>query len=313
LAGLAKLVNDEVVDFLGKTVKLGKNINLGGINWDPIGMEQTFAGTFDGNGYEIKGVNVKFIDNDSSFKGLFGSLDLNGEIKNLGVIDSDIKGIENVGGLVGINNGKINNSYFIGTVIGTEVVGGLVGNNTMGTISNSYSNGYVSGKKSDVGGLVGFNAGEVSNCYSTSRIIGKDSSSGRDGNFGQSFGGLVGYNYGSGFGIIMNSYSTGPVAGGIKVGGFVGFNEGEISNSYSIGAVSGDSLVGGFAGLNQAGTIDNSFYNTETSKQSESSGGTGKTTAEMKDQATYTNWDFSTVWGLSSTLNSGYPYLRSVQ
>jgi len=337
LAGLAKLVNDYVDDFLGKTIKLGKDINLSGINWAPIGMEQTFAGTFDGNGYEIKGVKIKFSDNDSAFKGLFGALDLNGEIKNLGVIDSDIKGINAIGGLVGINNGKINKSYFIGIVEGNESVGGLVGRNILGTISDSYSAGYVYGSEMHVGGLVGQNAGTISSCYSTSIIFGKEGDVG--GRYGVKLGGLVGYNY-PGFGIIMNSYSTGTVMGKIGVGGFVGLNEseisnsysigtvsadtlaggfvgwnkGEISNSYSIGAVLGDSLIGGFVGFSQTGsTINNSFYNTETSKQSESDGGTGKTTAEMNEQATYTGWDFSTIWGLSSTVNSGYPYLRSVQ
>jgi len=312
LAGLAKLVNDGVEYFLDKTIKLGNNISLGNIDWTPIGKDASFEGTFDGNGYEIKGVNVKKSD-DHLYSGLFGALDLNGEIKNLGVVSSTINGTKEVGGLVGINNGKINKSYFIGTVTGSADVGGLVGDNTLGIISNSYSEGYVSGTRDYVGGLIGFNAGELNNCYSSSRVIGVDSISNLSGKYGEIFGGLVGFNYGSGFGIIMNSYSTGTVTGNHDVGGFVGVNNGEISNSYSIGRVSADNIAGGFAAWNEeSGTISNSFYNTETSGQSESYGGEGKTTAEMKVQTTYIGWDFSSIWGIDPTKNSGYPYLKEI-
>ena len=37
-----------------------------------------------------------------------------------------------------------------------------------------------------------------------------------------------------------------------------------------------------------------------------------KTTAEMKNIATYTGWDFGTVWGIDSNANNGYPYLQWV-
>ncbi|MCL1956978.1 MAG: hypothetical protein FWF63_06615 [Fibromonadales bacterium] len=333
LAGLAKLVNNGT-GFAGKTVKLGKTINLSGIEWTPIGtLELGFAGIFDGNGYEIIGVYVK--NPEGEYQGLFGGIEGSGEIKKLGVIDSDIEGSETAGGLAGYNNGKISDSYFIGRVSAKISSGGLVGQNYMGIINKSYSDGLVVAVKGYAGGIVGANVGTISNSYSTSKVTGGDGSN-YVGKYGKNLGGFVGYNAGDGEGIIINCYSTGTVTGEMNVGGFVGMNEGEISNSYSIGSVSGDTIVGGFTGLNegeisnsysigavsgdsfvggfvgqnQAGTIDNSFYNTETSKQSESKGGTGKTTAEMKEQATYTGWDFSKIWGLSSTENSGYPYLR---
>ena len=37
---------------------------------------------------------------------------------------------------------------------------------------------------------------------------------------------------------------------------------------------------------------------------------TGKTTNEMKAKSTYEGWDFETVWGRTSSINDGYPYLR---
>ena len=54
LAGLAKLVNEgpengSPVNFSGKTVKLGADIDLAGKEWTPIGKSgATFNGTFDG-------------------------------------------------------------------------------------------------------------------------------------------------------------------------------------------------------------------------------------------------------------------------
>ena len=69
-----------------------------------------------------------------------------------------------VGGLVGLNDGKITNSYSRAAVKGYQEVGGLVGRNgETGSIINSYSRGLVQGMGSssrNVGGLVGWNGGQ---------------------------------------------------------------------------------------------------------------------------------------------------------
>jgi len=36
---------------------------------------------------------------------------------------------------------------------------------------------------------------------------------------------------------------------------------------------------------------------------------TPKTTSEMKQQLTFENWDFDTIWGINPSINNGYPYL----
>ena len=133
-----------------------------------------------------------------------------------------------------------------------------------------------------VGGLVGENKGTVSNSYSSSNVNGR---------FG--IGGLMGDNWGS----VSNSYATGSVTvTEFKVGGLVGFNFGTVSNSYSTGSVSGsEEYVGGLVGDNYHGTVSNSFWDTETSGQATSDGGTGKTTAEMKSIATFSAWDIIAV------------------
>jgi hypothetical protein len=153
-----------------------------------------------------------------------------------------------------------------------------------------------------IGGLVGLNDGSISNCYSTGIVSGSSC-----------VGGLVGSNGNDGNGSITNCYSTGAVSGSFCVGGLAGLNYdgGSISNCYSTGAVSGSSwCVGGLVGFNGS-SIFGSFWDTQTSGQSTSAGGTGKTTAEMKTMSTFTDagWDFVEIWGIGE--NQTYPYLRT--
>ncbi|PLY39817.1 hypothetical protein CSZ94_24395 [Janthinobacterium sp. ROICE36] len=62
-------------------------------------------------------------------------------------------------------------------------------------------------------------------------------------------------------------------------------------------------------------TISNSFWDTQTSGQAASAGGTGKTSAEMKTMGTFTGagWNFSLlpVWQIKATVNNGYPCLTA--
>jgi len=86
----------------------------------------------------------------------------------------------------------------------------------------------------------------------------------------------------------------GSVNGDELVGGLVGHNEGTISTSYSASMVSGNTDVGGLVGFDNGGTVDASFWDTETAGQLISAGGVGKTTAEMQTAGTFLDagWDF---------------------
>ena len=55
--------------------------------------------------------------------------------------------------------------------------------------------------------------------------------------------------------------------------------------------------------------VNYSFWDKDTSGQSESAGGEGKTTREMKLKGTFAGagWDFVTVWGIGE--GQTYPYL----
>jgi len=239
-----------------------------------------FTGSFDGNGNIISDL---YINRPSeSYISLFGCVDSGIEVKNVGIINVNITGNNNVGGLVGENiNSSITNSYSTGSVNGGDNIGGLVGWNCYGaTITNSYSTGSVNGNER-IGGLVGQNYYEVTitNSYSTGNVTGTmfrvgglvgsnnvgiitNSYSTGSVNGNERIGGLVGYNYYEG--IISNSYSTGSVTGEYDVGGLVGYNNGEvITKSYSTGSVTGTSIVGGLVGRecgnNYKGTIINSY------------------------------------------------------
>ena len=77
--------------------------------------------------------------------------------------------------------------------------------------------------------------------------------------------------------VIAASYVTGSVSGTGKVGG-------TIIASYSTASVTSDGAVGGLVGGNfgNTGTATDSYWDTQTSGQSESAGGEGKTTSEFQ-------------------------------
>ena len=219
----------------GMTFIMSEDIDLSGeANWTPIGIDYTnsFKGNFDGNGHVIK--NLKIDRETSNYQGLFGYAQ-DGEIKNIGLENVDIKGKMMVGGLVGSSSSSsISNSYATGNVTGQGAsVGGLAGD-TSGSISNSYATGSVSGA-GYVGGLVGSSLSTITNSYATGAVSGT----------GNTVGGLAGHASSS----ISNSYATGAVSGKRNVGGLVGSSSSSISNSYATGDVTGHEFgVGGLAG-----------------------------------------------------------------
>jgi hypothetical protein len=114
-------------------------------------------------------------------------------------------------------------------------------------------------------------------------------------------------------GIVTDSYATGRVFNNTySAGGLVGLSNGTIINSYAIGQVSGTGLVGGligWAGRDAPATTTNSYWDTQASGVSGSSTGIGKTTAQMKQQATFTNWDFNTIWQINQGVS--YPTFKT--
>lgn len=264
------LVND--VNLAGYT---GTQFNIIGNEGSP------FTGVFDGNDHKIWNFTWNSTDSRPGI-GLFGYVDLGGQIKNLGMENVDVHNPDGwyVGGLVGYNGGMIDHCYSAGSVRGHWCVGGLVGNNDSGKVTECYSTGSVLGGEY-VGGLAGSNRSfpfpkaNITNCYSTSSVIGF-----------YSVGGLIGEIVtSSSWPSISNCYSRG-IVGGMTSGGLIGSN---------------DDLTDVLA----------CFWDVETSDCNTSAGGMPKTTAEMKTESTFTSagWDFIDVWDIGE--NQTYPFLRT--
>jgi len=292
--------------------------------------------------------NVGFtgdVSGDGDVGGLVGELD-GGSILS-SYTTGAVTGTADVGGLVGqFDGGSILDSYATGGVNSTiDDAGGLVGQMSAGSIARSYATGDVTTPEYG-GGLVAYMVGygEVIDSFASGNVTGDSDLAGlvayapagariarsfASGNItgtGNYLGGLIGY-FVAGNCLAPNgvsdSFATGNVTGNAAssqyVGGLIARNLGcDVINAYSVGQVTGNQDVGGLIGLN-TGVVSNSFWNTDTGGGS-SDGGTGKTTAEMKALSTFVDagWDItescfaSSIWGICSDVNSGYPYLSAL-
>ena len=164
----------------GKYYKLANDITLTS-DWVPI---VSFSGTLDGGGYTISGLNVPG-SSTPNLGGIVNSLKAGATIKNLNVIGSVTSNYvyaSRVGGIVGINEGTVENCTFSGSVTGSKMqfadngaIGGIVGLNQSGTITGCINNADVSGQGRDklfVGGITGSNHGTLANCTNTGTIRG---------------------------------------------------------------------------------------------------------------------------------------------
>lgn len=284
----------------------------------PIGSSNPrFAGIFDGQGYVIRNLVIQRPAQDNV--GLFGSLDNDAAVRNLGLADCRVAGDYEVGGLAGWNSGEISGCRVSGQVAGDHYVGGVAGWND-GLMTTCRAEVAVAGN-SDVGGVAGihFNGASMSACQAGGQVRGTNYTGGLAGwNAGaiersqasgavagtSSVGGGVGINTAEG--ILARSYATGPVAGSNMVGGLAGYNwSGGVTECYAAGAVAGAEKTGGLAGTN-SGTVSSSWWDKQTSGQAGSAGGTGTNTTAMKQAATYAGWDFTNVWRITAGVT--YPY-----
>ena len=293
-----------------------------GSGWIPIGESSAFDTTFDGGGYTISNLYIR----RSPTVGLFGVLGSGSTVSGIGLVaasvgasgygaagalagighgvieDSFADGlvagcVDNIGGLVGVNDGSIANSHSAVDVINagrshkaafvviTDLindlidiplfissrlacfgsVGGLVGDNN-GTIASSHSTSIVSGLTDNFGGLAGANSGTITDSYATGNVFGKGFAD---------LGGLVGENAIEGK--IITSYATGGVSGqGDSFGGLAGANSGVIAASYAMGSVSGRGYadVGGLVGNNRnTGVITAAYAHGSVSGSADNYGG----------------------------------------
>ena len=249
---------------LDATATASWNGNAGFNGFMPIGNLGTpFTGTFDGLGHTISNLSIdQSTTGIDSAVGLFGVTSSTSSIRNVGLLNPTVRGFDHsVGALVGNNMGLVSHVFVEGTngsVTAGSTMGGLVGYN-QGTIEDSHSSITVSGWNR-VGGLVGTNTSVITRSYSNGQVYANHNQ--------DLIGGLVGQNNGA----ISDSYATGNVgSSSSSVGGLVGGNWGTVDRSYATGSVTGSTSIGGLVGYN-ANTIRNSFWDTTTGPQNSAGG-----------------------------------------
>ena len=110
------------------------------------------------------------------YVGLFGT-SCNETIKNVGVVDSYLKGNTYVAGICGFcykyDKGSVTNCFNSSTISGKEYVGGVCGYSLGNTFTHNYNTGQVSGTYREIGGLCGsIMGGSCENSYNTGSVTG---------------------------------------------------------------------------------------------------------------------------------------------
>ena len=240
-------------------------------------------------------------------------------------VSGTVQGTNYIGGVVGVHRGNMNNAQATTTVTGSQAVGGITGYAYQaGTLSNIDYDGSVEATVEWAGGISGAHyGGNLENATISGSVVSANGAGGITSIFqggytesvkntaavtGQDFvGGLLGQlNTGS---TLRDSVNHGDVDGDYAVAGIVGGNDGSIETSYSTGLITGNNNVGGLVGRNPSGTTSNSYWDTQSSSQTTSAGGTGLTTNQMQGTNAETNmtgFDFTNTWRTTSS----YPELR---
>jgi hypothetical protein len=243
-----------------------------------------------------------------------------GTVSGCAITGGSVGAYDYTGGLVADNGGTISGSTVANLSVNTHHMGGLVSQNR-GTIINAVTSGTMNIMADTCGGIAAMNAagGTITGSHSAFNITCAHRAGGivgeNSGTIAQSFatgnmsiqglgvGGLVGQHD---QGDIHDCYSTGSVSGFYWcIGGLVGAGGGTIERAYASGPVSSDptsTTTGGFLGCS-GGSVTDGFWDVTVTGQATSAAGTPRTHAEMLIPASFTDFDFATVWqGTSGTL-----------
>ncbi len=155
---------------------LNENLELNEGNftsWSMIydNVEDTgYEGTFNGKGHTISGMYLH-VSTVNSGAAMFGKIGENGEVINLGIIDSYFKstgyGQTQASSICLYNKGIIDNCYTKSYLAASILVGGICISND-GQIRNCYNLGKINSLSQGIAGIVAYNNSGVSNCYDTS-------------------------------------------------------------------------------------------------------------------------------------------------
>ena len=297
LAYMSYIVRNNV-NYADDYYKLTANIDMSAHYFTPIGYTISpllnlyqFNGNFNGQGYLISGLTI----NGESFVGLFSNN--SGTIKNVNLINVNIKGELAVGGICAVNLGG--NIYQCNVSSGTitnsgEYTGGIA-SASFGTIYSCYNAATINGARFS-GGIVGrananmeigsvkyngkLTSGSIHDCYNTGNISGTSSVGGICGNHDDSKYSLS----------IYNCYNRGSVKGSdVHVGGVFGYNGTSNFNIYdcvNVGSsVTGKNYVGNIIGRNKSnkGYVNNCYYYNSSPKTAGTDGGSSDTVSHISN------------------------------
>lgn len=327
LAWFAAQVNAGNTTYNAKlTANIYVNYNGSNNAWTPIGSyNKQYAGTFDGNGKAIRGLNAALFAYNAT-----GSM-----VKNLTVYGSN-SGESNVGGVCNASYGSFENcvSYMNITATGQRV-GGIVGvlyadgsvNSIKkcvnhGAITSSYS-GFSDSTMASVGGIVGMCYVPVEQCYNTGEVSATSDSYGS-----AAVGGIVGYLNKA---ALTHCYNTGTVKAAHRAGGLVGVAENAaatVTNSYNVGTITvvgsaENPYCGAVAGeLKNSASVSNCYFlagsytyakgsHTDEAVGNPAATDGKKTASEMKlDSFAIALSPTAKAFNMdSSSINDGYPIL----
>ena len=212
---------------------------------------------------EVHGNNA---NDGSGTGGLIGTNNENGDITYSSMINEvtgTVTGVNNVGGLIGVNKADIiggrdivddtgddkDSGYYVNKIYNNGVIN--VGTYTYNDKDGEYK--FAAATESDnstnVGGLFGTNSGKVEAAYNTGAINAENSTN---------VGGIAGTNSGT-IDQVFNTVMVNPadkdqqaaaITGGNNVGGLIGTNSGTLSNAYNTTDVIGTTNVGNAVGVN---------------------------------------------------------------
>lgn len=255
---------------IDKVVVLKSDIDLTDVDFKGI---PTFSGVFLGQGYTISGLHI---EEDMTVMGFFRYLQKTAVVDDLRleIIVESVGSNQQIGGIAGINRGKIQNCTVVGYVTGSEQIGGIAGwNKTSGVIVNCEVKGVVYGERY-VGGIVGQNQGVIRRCLNNAEVNTKvdqnsiplDLSEGlslemelsldmdmssfetnQSTDYATDIGGIAG----TSSGVIrecVNNENVGYKKMGYNIGGIVGSQNGYVADCINYAQINGLDGVGGIVG-----------------------------------------------------------------
>ena len=254
-------------------------------NWQPIG---NFKGQLDGKHFSVKNLTISTGDNS----GIFSDIQSGAKVTGVNFVNVNITcGSTYCGGVSNVNWGTIEETSIVGTFVGNGKAGGFASQNS-GTISKCYADLTMSGGLGYAALIAGQNyTGHIVNSYARGSITASS---------GGNMGGVVGLNERwISYGDVVNSYSTAEVVGPGQNGGLIGwmYQGGSQSGSYWDKETSGENVMCG-----------STQYNSPEACNDEN----GLSTENMKQQDTFVDWDFESIWRIDPEVNDGYPFLRNV-